>query len=214
MSRVCSQTPSTGTLPPWVFFQLSDFGCNIFVIQKRIVRLHIHEYKALETKLQKTLTTAHHDHAKDLNAYAFYKVHNHMLGEDLVQDTFMKTWLYLVKNGQINLMRAFLYHVLNNLIIDQYRKRTTTSLDVLLERGFEPRVDESVNLFNMLDGKSALLLIERLPKKYRQVLHMRYIQELSLKEISLITTQSSNTVAVQIHRGIKKLKDLYVKHSS
>jgi DNA-directed RNA polymerase specialized sigma24 family protein len=38
---------------------------------------------------------------------------------------------------------------------------------------------------------------------------MRYIQDLSLQEISLITGQSKNAVAVQIHRQLEKLKLLY-----
>jgi RNA polymerase sigma-70 factor (ECF subfamily) len=106
-------------------------------------------------------------------------------------------------------MKAFLYHVLNNLIVDQYRKHKTTSLDTLLEKGFEPSVSDSGRLFNVLDGKAAFLLIQSLPKKYQKVMRMRYVQELSLKEISLITGQSKNTIAVQVHRGLAKLKLLY-----
>lgn len=162
-----------------------------------------------ETALQTTLATAHKEYAKGLNTYAFYKVHNRELGEDLVQDVFLKTWLYLVKNGKIDLMKAFLYHVLNNLVVDHYRKRKTTSLDVLLDKGFEPSVDESARLFNTIDGKAALLLVGQLPEKYQKVLRMRYVQTLTLKEIATLTGQSANTVAVQIHRGLTKLRSIY-----
>lgn len=162
-----------------------------------------------KTKQQDILTGAHHDYEKGLNVHAFFKVHNHAIGEDLVQDTFVKTWSYLVKGGKIDIMKAFLYHVLNNLIIDQYRKHKTTSLDDLLEKGFEPSAGDSARLFNVLDGKTALILIQRLPKTYQKVMRMRYVQDLSLKEMSLITGQSKNTLAVQIHRGLAKLKVLY-----
>ncbi len=40
-------------------------------------------------------------------------------------------------------------------------------------------------------------------------MHMRYVRELSLKEISLITGQTTNATAVQLHRGLEKLKLLY-----
>ena len=144
-----------------------------------------------------------------MNSYAFFKVNNHSTGQDLVQDTFMKTWMYLVKGGKINLMKPFLYHILNNLIIDEYRKRKTYSLDELLEKGFQPGFDNSESIFNKFDGKEAILLINDLPTKYEEVMRMRYVQDLSLKEISLITGQSKNTVAVQTHRGLEKLKQLY-----
>ena len=106
-------------------------------------------------------------------------------------------------------MKAFLYHVLNGLIIDEYRKQKATSLDTLIEKGFEPGVDDSEKLLNIFDGKAALLLIGQLPEKYQKVIRMRYVRLLSLKEISLITGESKNTIAVQIHRGLFKLKLLY-----
>ncbi|MFA6414867.1 MAG: RNA polymerase sigma factor [Candidatus Paceibacterota bacterium] len=166
-----------------------------------------------ETKRrQAVLSTAHSAFSKGLNAHAFFKTHNHATGEDLVQDTFMKTWKYLVKGGKIDVMKAFLYHVLNNLIVDEYRKRKTSSLDVLLEKGYEPGEDTTERLVNKMDGKAALLLIQQLPERYQKVMRMRYIQDLSLAEMSLITGQSKNTIAVQLHRGLEKLKVLYKSH--
>ena len=162
-----------------------------------------------EVQLQSELTVAYDEHEKKLNRYAFFKIHSHQLGEDLVQDTYMKTWKYLVRGGKIDMMKAFLYRILNNLIVDEYRKHKTTSLDVLFEKGFEPSVDHSNRLFNILDGEAALLLIERLPEPYKKVMRMRYVQDLSIKEMSLITGQSKNTMAVQAHRGLAKLKLLY-----
>jgi len=161
------------------------------------------------------LTTAHHDFEKGLNSHAYFKVSDHAIGEDLVQETFMKTWSYLVKGGKIDVMKAFLYHVLNNLIIDQYRKHKTTSLDVLLEKGFEPaeasEADGSSRVLNILDGKAAMLLIGHLPLAYQKVMRMKYVQDLSLQDMSLITGQSKNAMAVQLHRGLAKLKILYAR---
>jgi RNA polymerase sigma-70 factor, ECF subfamily len=158
------------------------------------------------------LTLAHHAYQKGLNAHAFSKLNDRTMGEDLVQDTFVRTWRYLVREGKIDVMKSFLYHVLNNLIVDEYRKRKTLSLDMLVEKGFEPGADTSESLFNFLDGKSALLLIQRLPPRYQKVMRMRYLENLSLSEMSIITGKSRNTMAVQAHRGLEKLKLLY-KHS-
>lgn len=158
---------------------------------------------------ERVLTAAHHDHELGMNSYAFFKTHNYATGGDLVQDTFIKTWEYLVRGGKIDLMKAFLYHILNQLIIDEYRKQKTSSLDVLLEKGFEPSFDHSERTVNTFDGKAAMLLIQYLPAKYEKVMRMRYAQDLSLKEIPLLTGQSRNAVAVQAYRGLVKLKTLY-----
>jgi RNA polymerase sigma-70 factor, ECF subfamily len=158
---------------------------------------------------QGLLTEAHGDYAKGLVSYAFFKLHNRSMSDDLVQDTFMKTWKYLAKEGKIGLMKSFLYRILNNLIVDEYRKRKVTSLDVLLEKGYEPGADPRERLVDLLDGKTAILLIARLPVKYQKVMRMRYVQDLTLKEMSLITGETKNTIAVQLHRGLAKLKLLY-----
>lgn len=160
-------------------------------------------------ELDATMTAAYRNYEKALHQRSYFKVHNRELSEDLVQDTFMKTWSYLVRGGKIDIMKAFLYHTLNCLIVDEYRKRKTTSLDVLLENGFEPAAGGEEHLLNVLDGKAALLLIQRLPEKYRKVMRMRYTQHLSLAEMSLVTGQTKNALAVQVHRGLAKLKALY-----
>jgi len=162
-----------------------------------------------DQKQRELLSRAHHDFNKGLQTHAYFKLSNYRMSEDLVQDTFMKTWVYLMKGGEIDTMKAFLYHILNNLIIDEYRKSKTDSLDALLEKGFEPKTESTEQLINMLDGEDALVLISHLPVMYQKVMRMRYVQDLSLKEMSLITGQSRNTMAVQAHRGLEKLKILY-----
>ncbi len=168
-----------------------------------------------EKSNQKTvLTTAHNDFEKSLTNYACAKVSNRNIGEDLVQETFMKTWIYLIKGGKVHIMKAFLYHILNNLIIDEYRKRKTLSLDNLLEKGFEIESPEPEKTPNFTSEKNVLLLVAKLPEKYRNIINMRYIKDLSLDEISIVTNQSKKTVSVQIFRGIEKLKIMYYDKTS
>ncbi|MFA5131232.1 MAG: RNA polymerase sigma factor [Patescibacteria group bacterium] len=162
-----------------------------------------------ETKQRAIMTVAHENYGKKLSLYALFRVQSKATSEDLVQDTFRKTWSYLVRGGKIDIMKSFLYHILKNLIIDEYRKRKTSSLDELMANGLQPSEDNSDRLVNMLDGKRAMILIAQLPEKYQKVMKMRYVQELTLKEMALITGQSKETIAVQLHRGLEKLKILY-----
>jgi RNA polymerase sigma-70 factor (ECF subfamily) len=162
-----------------------------------------------QTDREAVLTGAHRDFQSGLNSHAFFKVGNRAASQDMVQETFMKTWTYLARGGKIDVMKAFLYHVLNNLIVDEYRKRKSLSLDALMEKGYEPGVDTREQMANLLDGKAALLLIARLPLTYQKAMRLHYVQDLSITEISLVTGQLKNTVAVQLHRGLAKLRVLY-----
>lgn len=162
-------------------------------------------------EIDMVLTLAHDSYCKGLCARAFFKINDHDLGDDLVQDTFLKTWIYLKKGGEINIMRSFLYHVLNDLIVDEYRKIKAEKLDALIENGLDPSDDSNLpeHLYNTLDGRIALKLISKLPKKYGSVIRMKYIKSMTTSEISKATGQSKNLVAVCAHRGIEKIKELY-----
>lgn len=162
-----------------------------------------------EDKIKEDMTVAYEDYGKGLNKHSFFKVNNQQLSEDLVQDTYMKTLNYLIRGGKIDVMKSFLYHILNCLIIDEYRKRKTLSLDTLLENGFPLSKPDDERIVDILDGKAALILIARLPLKYQKVMRMKYTQDLSLEEMSLVTGQTKNSIAVQLHRGLLKLKMLY-----
>ncbi len=166
----------------------------------------------MSTQIQRQdnlLTYAYYVYKKDLSRYSFSKINNPTLSENLVQDTFLKAWKYLMRGGKIQTMKAFLYHVLNGLIIDEYRKRKTVSLDNLVEKGYEPKENDAEDIINLLDSKRAAKMISLLPKKYRQLMRMKYVKSMSLGEMSEVVGQSKNTIAVQINRGLTKLKKIY-----
>ena len=164
---------------------------------------------------QSELTLAHHDYQKQLRRYSLSKVSNPALAEDLVQDTFLRAWNYLLKGGKVDTMKSFLYQILHRLIIDEYRKgKRTSSLDDLVEKGFEPSVqnnsgEEFSHISTVIDGKATMLLIRQLPERYRKVVSMKYVDNMSLEEISEVVGKSKNTIAVQLHRGLIKLKEIF-----
>src|SRR3989344_1355003 len=145
---------------------------------------------------KEVLAKAYREHEQALLKRSFYKISNRDLADDLVQTTFLKTWEYLLRHKQIDSIRGFLFHVLNRLIIDEYRKEKQDSLDSLLETGFQIALDDSEKLFDQIDGKAAMLLIPLLGDKYEKVVSMRFQEEMTIKEIAEATQQSNNTVVV------------------
>jgi len=134
---------------------------------------------------------------------------------DLVHDTFTKVWTYIRGGHDVENFRPFLYKVLNNLIIDEYRKQKEASLDALLERdgvdeGSFPELSESSveALAATIDGKQAMNLIATLPDVYREVLILRFVDGLGPREMSTLIEESENVISVRIHRGLKLLRDI------
>lgn len=139
--------------------------------------------------------------------HCFFRVFDREVARDLVQETFMKTWEYLQKGHRIDNFRAFLYKVATNLIIDYSRKKKEISLDALKEQGFDPVV-QSREKADIFDIDAALSAIRNLPDKYREVVTMRHVDDLSPAEIAQILGESENTISVRIHRGIKHIKQI------
>ena len=166
-----------------------------------------------QLRIQQTLLSkAHGDYCKQLKRYSLSKLSSPQLAEDLVQDTFLRAWNYLLKGGHIDTMKSFLYQILHRLIIDEYRRgKRTSSLDDLVDKGFEPSAskDEFEHISDVIDGKAMVLLMNKLPDRYKKVLTMRYVESLSIEEMATRIGQSKNTVAVQIHRGLVKLKEIF-----
>lgn len=83
---------------------------------------------------EREFTQAYEEHADALFRHCYFRVSNRERALELTQEAFMKTWDSVAQGKEINNYRAFLFRVLNNLIIDEYRKKKSTSLDALLEQ--------------------------------------------------------------------------------
>jgi RNA polymerase sigma-70 factor (ECF subfamily) len=136
---------------------------------------------------------------------------------ELTQECFLRTWEYIERGETVEDFRPFLYRTLRNLIIDEYRRKKSYSLEGMMESREETDVetlmpsDESNTLEAAIDrfeGVRALDALKQLPDLYREVLTLRYVESLSPKEIADIVEESENAVSVRIHRGLKRLRAL------
>ena len=126
----------------------------------------------------------------------------------------------LVRGGQFNGQSRFdtwLFTIARNLVIDQKRKKTMSSLDELFEAGTEDDrpmsfevADDEPSPFDLCSGgedreliASALLQLDTL---YREVIVLRFQEDLSLDEIATITRAPLSTVKSRLYRGMAALK--------
>ena len=156
-------------------------------------------------------------YADELFRHASMRLPDRERALELTQDAFVRTWEYLQKGGEVREPRPFLYRTLRHLIIDEYRKHKSYSLESMLEEheGMSAEdlmpADETNTLeaaMERFDGKRALAAVQKLPDAYREVLTLRYVDGLTPKEIAAIVEESENAVSVRIHLGLKKLKAL------
>lgn len=143
--------------------------------------------------------------------HCYFRVSDRELAKDLTQETFIKVWEYMVNGKIIEKLKPFLYRVAINLIIDNARRKARKgkefSLEDLKERGQifnDPAYEEKFP--SQIETRDMLKILDNLESESKDILIMRYIDELSPKEISEILEQSENAISVRIHRILKKLR--------
>jgi RNA polymerase sigma-70 factor (ECF subfamily) len=140
--------------------------------------------------------------------HAIFRVSDREVALDIVQEGFVRTWQHAKAGNVIINWRSFLYRVINNLIIDYYRKSKSESLDVLAEGGFEPVINDHENITLSSEISLVRRALKVLPEHDRDVVVMRHIDGMSVKDIAEVLGESENVISVRLHRAIKKVQKL------
>src|SRR3990170_2508337 len=165
-------------------------------------------------KIKAEFLRAYEEYADAIFRYSYFQVSDREIAKDLTQDTFTRAWEYMSSGKSVENMKAFLYRVTINAIIDYRRKKKPLSLEKITEAGFDlvDDKDESKDKEIMFEGQQAVEQVAKLPEKYRDVLMLRYVDDLSVAEIAVIVGETENNVSVRLHRGLEKLKNILKKN--
>ncbi len=148
-----------------------------------------------------------------------YNLAYRMLGNaedsgDLVQDTFIRAYGALASFRQDASFLTWLYKIASNLCIDQLRSRKTRSalsLDSEREEGREPANENRCNAPEDMAVRGAVQevvhhAIQNLPERYRQVVVMRHLQDMSVEEIATALDLPTGTVKTHLFRAREMLR--------
>ncbi len=166
--------------------------------------------------LEREFGEAFEAYSDELFRHAALRLRDRERALELTQECFLKVFEYAKKGEEILDLRPFLYRTLRHLIIDEYRRKKSVSLEAMAEAGeFEVEDllphDESNTLeraIERFEGRRVLACLQELPDPYREAVSLRYIDGLSPKEIAKIVDESENVVSVRVHRGLQKLRAL------
>ena len=168
--------------------------------------------KAFDTLLER--------YEEKIFSYIFFAVRNQDVADDIFQETFMKAVVTIqqgkyVENGKF---QAWLTRIAHNLVIDYFRQLKNENCvsdddvdydlfnDIKLA---ETTVENKMVREQVLDDVK--LLVEHLPQNQKEVVFMRYYQELSFKEIAEITGVSINTALGRMRYALLNLRRMASK---
>lgn len=170
----------------------------------------------LKRKDQEAYLKAYDLYVDQIYRFIYFKVSNSEEAEDITSSVFLKTWNYINENklDDVKTLKALIYTIARTSVIDYYRKNAQDNLKIHIDNIEMPidLPDTRQDIHKKEEIKSDIRNIEdtlnKLKDEYREIIILKYIEELSIEEIADIIKKSKNNVRVLTHRAIKALKEL------
>lgn len=157
-------------------------------------------------------------HADALYTFAFHLTYNEEDANDLVQDTFFKSYRFIDSYERGTNAKAWLFKILKNSFINEYRRKTKRPNEVDYEDFIAYQdADESVGvgsldlrieMFQDMMSDEITKAINMLPADFRTVILLCDVEDFTYEEIAKIVDIPVGTVRSRLHRARNMLKDM------
>lgn len=155
-------------------------------------------------------------YARRIYSFVFFKVANREEAEDITSEIFLKAWRYISENKNIESFSGLLYKLARNSIIDLYRAKAShkeifsineeeaeeVEDQKMLSVSFEEKIGQKIEVQKIIQA------LQNLKQEYREIVTLRYVDEMDISEIAEITGKGHISIRVTLHRGLTKLKQL------
>ena len=132
--------------------------------------------------------------------YCYFKMYDDQIAQDITQETFLrfcKQGLNLGSDKEL----PYLYTIAKNLCIDHFRKRTVESLEEITEEVIDDPTED------LISNLTLRMTISKLPSDERELIFLRYVNEISIATICKITGLSRFAVYRRLSKSLKWLKE-------
>ena len=132
--------------------------------------------------------------------YCYFKMYDDQIAQDITQETFLrfcKQGLNLGSDKEL----PYLYTIAKNLCIDRFRRRTVESLEEITEEVIDDPTED------LISNLTLRMTISKLPSDERELIFLRYVNEISIATICKITGLSRFAVYRRLSKSLKWLKE-------
>ena len=145
----------------------------------------------------------------------YYRTRSRMDAEDLTQDVFLRAYKHIGRLEAPGLFRSWLYRIAVNRVRDHYRRQKIKSLVGWVsvdEETFQESEEMAVapEATERLDRKDFWMRVEKmmdcLSVKEREAFMLRFLDQLSIKEMTTAMKKSESTVKTHLYRALNKIK--------
>ena len=165
---------------------------------------------SMDSSSEKDFLGAFDELAPKLYRFCVLRTSSKELSEDLVSQSFMRAWEYLRSGQEIRSYPVFMYKVMRNLIADHWRSPGSRTLPI--DDEMVGNIADIINSHKKIEQDAEFsqvkMALEKMPEHHRDILHWRFVDGLSIKEISGLSGKNPNAVYVSIYRSVQNLKKI------
>jgi len=152
---------------------------------------------------------------EDIFRMVYYRTRSKMDAEDLTQEIFIRAFNNVSKLKEVNRFKSWLFSIAANRVRDFHRKNRFQKLfssfaDSDNENQSDPEDDDRPDALDSLMKrdfwKKVGMLLDKLPKMEREVFILRFMDHLSIKEVSQVMNKSESTVKTHLYRALQKFR--------
>ena len=142
--------------------------------------------------------------------FVLVKVGRREEAEDLTHQTFLNAWANVKRYQNLGFpFSSWLYRIARNLIVDFYRtRRNESSLEKIDPEYFVVQASTHFDVADKMDVEKVKSAIQNLKPEYQDVIMMRFVEDMAIKEVALAMDKTEGAVKLIQHRAIKELKNL------
>ena len=145
------------------------------------------------------------NHVERIYRYVFYQVRDKMTAEDITEEVFIKAWRAIDScKGKEDTFSAWLYRIAHNCTIDVLRKRQkqlVTEIEPTVEASHpQPEIEAEPKRRELLEA------IAYLPQNQRQVITLKFIEELDNQEIGQVMGKNQGAIRILQMRALATLR--------
>ncbi|MBI5151986.1 RNA polymerase sigma factor [Candidatus Peregrinibacteria bacterium] len=159
-------------------------------------------------KKEEQFLKAYDSYADNIFRHCYFRMSNRERAKELMQETFVKAWIYMSRGGEVKNIKAFLYKIANNLIVDEYRRKKELALEEMQHRQIAMSESWHEKVHSKIEAESALKILNSISAKYQKIVLMRLVDDLSIKEIASILGKTENNISVRLHRALKQMRKI------
>ncbi len=156
---------------------------------------------------------AYDRYAPRLYRHLRLRTSSHEIAEDLLSKVFLQVWEYVRGGKTLRYLQSFLYTVTHNALTDHYRRAAHAAVPVADMTEFDqPAPDATVPMIDASFDRAVLEQgLEKLKREYRDVLVMRYVDDMEIPEMTKVLEVSANALYIRMHRALRALREVLIE---